>query len=348
MDCRRAIFQNLSAPQSAHAGLWMDKFLSSQTERNSTDGIGDKQKLIEQVAQLQIPEGYREAFELRERSLKASNALVALAAVQGRMAVGLGAKGSLETGLRLEHTWGVPVIPGSALKGLAAATANLVVEDHDQWKKPEGWPAAARGKSAPTSFQYLFGTTDGSGHVIFQDAWWKPEGSKLPIHLDVMTVHHPAYYQQGSASPSDFDSPIPIPFASVSGKFLVALEGEEEWLKAAFQLLEIGLAEFGIGAKTSSGYGRLALERTKTAAESGLLWQDVTLTLDPGKGELYVDRNGQRASADKALTDATRKALPAEEAERFNKRKLLKGVDIEVKPAGGKNFTIIRVIPRKS
>ena len=41
---------------------------------------------------------------------------------------------------------------------------------------------------------------------------------------------------------------------------MVALEGPEEWCEAARKFLERGLQELGIGAKTSSGYGRLVLE----------------------------------------------------------------------------------------
>ena len=38
----------------------------------------------------------------------------------GRLIVGLGSENVLETGIRLHHTYGLPIIPGSAFKGLAA------------------------------------------------------------------------------------------------------------------------------------------------------------------------------------------------------------------------------------
>lgn len=43
-----------------------------------------------------------------------------------RCAVGLGAKGAREVGLRLHHLYGFPIIPGSALKGLTRAYATLI------------------------------------------------------------------------------------------------------------------------------------------------------------------------------------------------------------------------------
>jgi CRISPR-associated protein Cmr6 len=52
------------------------------------------------------------------------------------MIIGLGQKGPVEAGLALEHTWGIPMIPGSALKGLTMAAAHLLLNDEDQaWRK---------------------------------------------------------------------------------------------------------------------------------------------------------------------------------------------------------------------
>ncbi len=49
------------------------------------------------------------------------------AQARGRLIVGLGGKGVLEFGLTLQHTSGLPVIPGSALKGLARTYALLTI-----------------------------------------------------------------------------------------------------------------------------------------------------------------------------------------------------------------------------
>jgi hypothetical protein len=56
------------------------------------------------------------------------------------------------------------------------------------------------------------------------------------------------------------DSPVPVPFATVTGSYLVAVEGDPAWCHAAMGILKIGLAELGIGAKTNAGYGRMALD----------------------------------------------------------------------------------------
>ncbi len=84
----------------------------------------------------------------------------------------------------------------------------------------------------------------------------EPKGAsigRVPAHL------HPEYYQ-GSAAPADWDSPTPLPFVSANGAYLVALGGADAaCVVAGLTILGLALAELGIGAKTSSGYGRMTL-----------------------------------------------------------------------------------------
>lgn len=262
MQAQRNVLYNKKPGSSPHAGLWLDKFLTDQTEEGKKDEKASqaKAKLIKELSDIKVPDGYRDAFvrrkqlftDLKEKKL----ANYCDATVEGRMIIGLGQKGSAEAGLALEHTWGVPMIPGSALKGLTMAAAHLLLED-EAWRKGVGH-----------SLKTLGGTTERIGSVIFHDAWWIPEQDKLPIHPDVMTVHHPDYYKDGNKAPSDMDSPIPIPFASVTGKYLVVVERtfplkaeeQKDVLEAALYILKLGLAHLGIGAKTNAGYGRMTLE----------------------------------------------------------------------------------------
>jgi CRISPR type III-B/RAMP module RAMP protein Cmr6 len=170
----------------------------------------------------------------------------------GRLIVGLGSENVLETGIRLHHTFGMPIIPGSALKGLAAHFCNEVWGENDE-----------RFKNTADYHQLLFGTNDESGCIIFHDAWFVPESEVSPLKLDVMTPHHPNWLD-GSEPPTDFDSPIPVPFLSVAGQFHVAVSwygpehvDAEKWTKLAMDLLCNALSEWGVGGKTTSGYGRL-------------------------------------------------------------------------------------------
>lgn len=280
---RRNRLSSVRSDQKPNASLWLDKYFVP----GQSGGAPEKKQLLEELRAIGVPDGYRDAYERRRRDLEEmrdqGRASLALGTVQGRMIVGLGAKGVVEVGIRLEHTWGVPYIPGSALKGLAAAAAHKLVGGN--WSKRDDLPSLADGKGRPpTDFEWLFGTTENQGAVVFHDAWWVPEpgSASLPLDLDVMTVHHPDYYGGKSVAPSDFDSPTPIPFITSRGTYIIALEGDREWRASALDLLRIGLSELGIGAKTSSGYGRLELtsilsveeqrrldeERSRAAAEA--------------------------------------------------------------------------------
>jgi hypothetical protein len=112
----------------------------------------------------------------------------------------------------------------------------------------------------------LFGTTDDSGCIVFHDSWLTPD-SPQPLVLDVMTPHHPKWNDvKDPVAPTDFDSPTPVPFLSVTGAFHVAVawrgpahDKAKCWTQLALSLLCDALKDWGIGGKTSSGYGRLVL-----------------------------------------------------------------------------------------
>ena len=240
MSTRRASLANEGRKPTTNAGLWLDKFIRNQAEEDR-----DSQRdLVRDVSDIPVPEEYALWFERWQRALYDYGAQCRVAEVLGRMAVGLGEESVLETSVALHHTYGVPYIPGSALKGLAASFARQHLGE--RWQPGTG------------AYRIVFGDTENAGHIIFFDALPLP-ASRL-LYPDVITVHHEGYYQKGNMPPADWDNPNPIPFLSASGKYLVALAGPDLWVKAAFEILEHALLNLGVGAKTSSGYGRLKLE----------------------------------------------------------------------------------------
>jgi CRISPR-associated protein Cmr6 len=217
---------------------------------------------------------YSRAFDRWTSSLPTGSMTLELRTL-GRLIVGLGSENVLETGLRLHHTYGLPVVPGSAIKGLCAHYCDQVWgSSNSKFKKPVAEQDKVyrefldgKGPSPPENYhRLLFGNTDDSGCMIFHDAWLTPNSSS-PLCLDVMTPHHPGW-MDGLVAPSDFDSPNPVPFLSVAGQFLFAIswcgppiERSTNWTKLVCSLLLGALAEWGIGGKTSSGYGRFDVEQ---------------------------------------------------------------------------------------
>lgn len=181
----------------------------------------------------------------------------------GRCAVGLGIQSPLENSLSTHHTYGVPVLTGSALKGLCAAFAR---RHYEGWHPdlPEGPYRRVFGYSPVQGRQGLEMDVGAAGLVTFGDAL--PLPGKWNLHREVMTTHHPEYYRglDGRTPPADWDKPIPVPFLSASGTFTLVLSARpnpdaQAALDAACALLTAALAEEGVGAKTSSGFGRFTV-----------------------------------------------------------------------------------------
>ena len=248
--------RNRRATQGQHPGLLLQRYLCE----NATGEGGnpeEKRAILQAAINALRNEGvravYKAAFDRWKASLPESTAANDLQTV-GRLIVGLGTENVLETGITLHHTYGMPVLPGSALKGLAAHYCDQV------WGETE-----PRFNKGGDYHQLLFGTTDDSGCIIFHDGWFIPDSEKEPLKLDVMTPHHPKWLD-GSVPPTDFDSPTPVPFLSVAGQFHVAVSwrgpaGDKalSWRDMAGDCLRDALFHWGIGGKTTSGYGRLAV-----------------------------------------------------------------------------------------
>lgn len=247
---RRASLTPAEAGKSTHLGLWLDRCVASLGETAAASRHYEGA-----LEAIRVPLGYTRFFRRLAAELAAvpPYTMLAEASVRGRLALGLGAESVLETAICLHRTWGVPYLPGSALKGLAARAARQRLDP----------PWEVTGEP----YQVLFGDTTTAGHVIFHDALWIPferkseaAATRLPLAHDVMTVHHADYYSGKDEPPADWDDPNPVPFLSAHGSYLVALSGPERWVGKAFEILKGALAEDGLGAKTAAGYGRMGLK----------------------------------------------------------------------------------------
>lgn len=286
-SCRRKALASVTLPvlqdagrRGIHPGLWLDRFLRTQ---DRSDELARRQLILE-VASLPVPQGYGLAFERWKVELESLRAqakpeevVLGVGQVQDRLVVGMGGASPVETHITIHQSYGVPYIPGSALKGLAASYARRVLD-----LKPQNLEGKSNGSKAPLgAYEVLFGDTDEAGYITYFDALPVVDpsdklvlGERHPLQAaqkrrafpdslleaDVLTVHHRDYYMKGDAelrAPADWDAPNPVSFLSAVGSYLVALKGPEKWVQFAFEVLSRALEEEGVGAKTSSGYGRL-------------------------------------------------------------------------------------------
>ena len=254
MARRDVLSHDLLAPDATtNLALWLDRYPWDL----ELEAIG--QHHLVTLDKVRVPEGYSRAYDRRKRSLielagafeDGETRLFTLELI-GRAVVGIGAASVRETNLQLLRPWGVPCIPGSSLKGVASHEAHARGGD---WAKP-----AKPGEKAARFHHLVFGDVDGAGAVVFHDAWWTPEGDHLPLGPDTMTVHHKEYYED-KAPPADWDEPTPVGYLTSWGKYLLAMTGPPQALDAAEALIRAALDRRGVGAKTSSGYGRARIER---------------------------------------------------------------------------------------
>ncbi len=246
--------------QGQHPGLMLARYLVEQNDegRDKRDLLTDARTACRDLSLIAL---YRRAFQRWREGLSGVKAETDLRTPPyARLIVGLGNKGVIEVGLRLHHTYGVPLIPGSALKGLAAHYCHEVYGAADEQYH--------QGRSY---YNLLFGTKDDGGVIRFEDGWIHPDSlADQGLLADVMAPHHQKWQTEEDVAPTDFESPIPVPFLSVAGCFHVAIcwQGPEHaqaeaWTKRAMELLKAALVEWGIGGKTSSGYGQLIDSKTE-------------------------------------------------------------------------------------
>lgn len=202
-----------------------------------------------------------------------------------RMVVGLGNESVYENSMTLHHIYGIPYIPGSAIKGITRS-----------WIITECFGSNEDLAKEDSLFSFLFGEGgDGEkgghkGHVCFFDSF----PTRVPkIEPDIMNNHYQSYYE-GGTPPADWINPNPVFFLTVrNGKYCFQIGVKKsgnlspESLKATGLIekddsgiyqnsdwginlnktndilyittawLKSALEHHGIGAKTAIGYGMM-------------------------------------------------------------------------------------------
>ncbi|MEO0200375.1 MAG: type III-B CRISPR module RAMP protein Cmr6 [candidate division WOR-3 bacterium] len=209
-----------------------------------------------------------------------------------RLVVGLGSTHVLETSLTLHHIFGIPYIPGTALKGVVRMVSFWEIAKEEkkledlQKQLYEGKLSSSENEDR-IKHKLLFGTQGFKGLLVFLDAYPEISENEEIFELDIMNVHYKSYYgdSSGKTPPGDWENPNPITFLTVKKgipfRFYVLfdefrakriLEDKdipekhkgmlEGWINNPDNLenllkgwIESALKEFGVGAKTRLGYG---------------------------------------------------------------------------------------------
>lgn len=169
------------------------------------------------------------------------------------LAIGLSAETPLEVGLTLHGTYGCPVLPGSALKGVAARAA----------AETPGWDERRRLQAFGGSGTDPADPRDRRGRAMVLDAL-----PTAPITLvrDVLTPHVQPYYANPTTQPpAEYWAPVPVGFLTVppGATFTIHIVGAGGDDAGAVDDLRAviarGLVDLGLGAKTAAGYGEMAV-----------------------------------------------------------------------------------------
>lgn len=249
-----------------HFGLKLSKYLirnpqapdQSLAEYNFKEWVSSNFDLTEKSRKDLLSAQKKSAESLVEPGLLFQKEL----STTWRLAIGLGSENVLETSMTLHHTYGFPYIPGQALKGVVRG---YVVNMYFGSEK-----AALKN----IDFCRIFGGGDGAveeraGNIIFFDVL---PAERPEVIRDIMNPHFGPYYSDtGSKPPGDYYDPIPVPFRTVKntsflfmaglkrgkeGKLITDVFGNGDMVSTVGEWITKSLSIFGIGAKTSVGYGR--------------------------------------------------------------------------------------------
>lgn len=294
---RRVLHDVISDGPPDHLGLAYEVWAPSDTEGKLPDKGSDagpgRADWLQTLARIQVSSDYQQAYSRWEASFVAPGDRRFTLTASSRLLIGHGNTSAVDVGLTVHRAWGVPMIPGSSIKGLLAHYVEATHGPDDPGTAPweqlgeEQERAEFQGVTFQGSrairgpgriYRAIFGApTTGfddemverklpagavAGRVCFHDALYVPGDvpDDRPFATDVLTVHQKSYYDEGGNSwPNDYGSPTPVAFLTVRPrvKFLFTLSGPSDWTELAERLLRDALEAWGIGGKTSAGYGRL-------------------------------------------------------------------------------------------
>lgn len=378
-------------PLPGHVGLWLDRVIAQAGTPAERSRSGDESRSKANPERLRLYEvatqalrpgdteeddppavaSYRPLFArwLREVERRPPGILRRAVKVEARTRILLHTASNetvTEGSLLFHHSYGVPYLPGSGLKGVLRRRLSQALPeqgDHDL----AGGILGRQGRE---------GAPDLSSWVDLLDALWVPErprglsGEWSPLAVDVVTPHHPEYMTARSGGtrrlPTDRDEPTPVHRLTIApgARFLVALEvaeapGAREWLdELVDSMLLPALEQEGFGAWTAAGYGRLAAigdvsggsgpTSRSAAAEAEpqrAEWIPALVVRDAGSGRLSAAlEDGRKAAARGREAARLLETLPFVIQEKLKDKRKSAHVEVQVE-AMGVSWQLVAVRP---
>jgi CRISPR-associated protein Cmr6 len=203
-----------------------DEPISGDSKKLFLDKIVRYEVLLGKVRE--FSEFFKKRVDKQKENLKNQNFEIILddykLKTASRLVVGLGAGHVLETSLTLHHIFGIPYIPGSALKGVVRMVnfwAIVSEQNKKSDKEIQELQEQLYDKEISNSdsndilkHKLLFGTQNFKGLLVFLDAYPEVQNKQQIFELDVMTPHYQGYYTKNQV-PGDWENPNPIPFLTV-------------------------------------------------------------------------------------------------------------------------------------
>jgi len=194
-----------------------------------------------------------------------------------RFIIGLGGASVYDTGITLHHTYGIPYIPATSIKGTVRSwrilepefkktgedSEGLAIENEEFCRIfgcPKNIDLTKKGfRDYNSALKHKGEDAEFEGNIIFFDAF----PLTVPkLKLDIMNPHYQPYYSDndGKTPPADYFSPNPIMFLTVEKTvfrmyFGVKKEVNKNLLDVVKKWLLDALEQRGIGAKSAVGYG---------------------------------------------------------------------------------------------
>lgn len=224
------------------------------------------------------PEHSVRFIELLRKNYSEKKLRVVEGRLEGRLAINL-AEGVIQNaGINLDRIFGLPLIPGSAVKGVTRSVALDELKEKnnvvtlDKFIRVFGvGKSEFNGDGELSEFASLLEKTtlprDSQGNICREmkgaiTFLQSTPTNEAKIVVDITNVHTPDYYRTGNVADLKNEKPNPNYFPAVErgAEFsfpllLNSMSSDTALLDAAELWLKIALAQHGIGAKTAAGYG---------------------------------------------------------------------------------------------